>query len=176
MLSEDIEQFGDHYDIEPPPVDRGGRPTVITEAVIQKLGLGYSMGFTNAEAALFCGVSESALGVFLSKNPKFKEWRDQLKQSPKLKAKLALFKNLTADNPKLCLSVLERLSPDEYGKQVRIDKTVTEIHLTDAQMREQILSLSKDLGIIVDGEFDEVKQITDICKEDDGNGEKTAGE
>lgn len=162
MLSEDVEKInrGDHYDYYPEP-GKPRPPLKMTPAAVQKIAEGYGMGLNNREAALYGGVSLSTLSNYLRDHPKFRERRDLLRDNPRMKAKIALFKNLKEDNPKLCLDVLERIAPDEFSKKVQVDKTITNVYLTDEQMREQILSLSKELGLIVEGEFEEVKLIED---------------
>lgn len=124
--------------IKPPP-HPGGRPTVFTPAVLQKLEEAYSWDCTDAEACFHAGVSESALYVYQEQNPEFKERKNALKQKPVLairqtvimgivgraavidpKTKRVVKEEVPA-NPDLGLKYLERKKKDEFS--VRVENT-----------------------------------------------------
>lgn len=101
---------------------RGGRPTVMTDDVLQKLKLAYSVGSTNAEACAYAEIAESSLYLHLSQNPEFSEKIERWKQKPILKAKFELVKGLEG-NPELALKYLERKKKDEFSTRVESDIT-----------------------------------------------------
>lgn len=90
----------------------GGRPTVMTQSVIDKLEAAFSKAATDEQACFYAGISPDALYKYIRKNPKFGDRKECLKETLILKAKEELFQGLKG-NPDLALRVLERKAKDE---------------------------------------------------------------
>ena len=94
-----------------------GRPSVMTEEVISKLEEAYSHGCTDSEACLYAGISLAPFYKWQEKNPKFKERKQQLKDQPKLHARLNLSKDIqNARDIESSKWFLERKAKDEVSK------------------------------------------------------------
>lgn len=65
----------------------GGRPTVMTEAVIAKLEEAFLLGCTDQEACFAAGIVPSTLYRYAEANPEFSERKETLKQNPVYKAR-----------------------------------------------------------------------------------------
>jgi hypothetical protein len=68
----------------------GGRPRVVTDAVVQKLEYAFSLGCTDLEACCYADISKHSLYDYIERNPEFGDRRERLKQNPMLKARKVL--------------------------------------------------------------------------------------
>lgn len=68
----------------------GGRPTVMTPDVLQKLEDAFMNAFTDAMACLYAGISERALYDYCAENEKFAQRKEILKRTPDLAAQKKL--------------------------------------------------------------------------------------
>lgn len=75
-----------------------GRPTVMTQELINKLEEGFSMGYTDREACFYAGITPPTLYKFQEKNPDFVNRKEDLKNSPVLMAKKTIVSNLNTVN------------------------------------------------------------------------------
>lgn len=75
----------------------GGRPTIITEAVLQKLEEAFSLGCTDKEACVLADIAPSTLYNYQEANPEFLERKEQLKEKPILKARKTVVDSLEGD-------------------------------------------------------------------------------
>lgn len=66
---------------------KGGRPTIVTDAVLLKLEEAFALGCTDAEACLFAGIWPSVLYRYQESHPDFQERKATLKTRPVLKAR-----------------------------------------------------------------------------------------
>lgn len=91
-----------------------GRPKAIDEEVLTKLEYAFSIGCTDEEAALFADINVRTLYRYCQENPEFSDRKETLKQSPVLKARDTIAKNL--HNPDVAKWVLEKKKRNEFGK------------------------------------------------------------
>lgn len=89
------------------------RPTVMTEAVIDKLRQAFLIGATNDEACGYADISVKTLYNYIEKVPEFLQQIEQWKNEPILKAKTTVVKNL--DDTKNAQWYLERKKKDEFA-------------------------------------------------------------
>ena len=92
-----------------------GRPTVMTESVLDKLIQAFAIGATVAEACLFAGVSDEAYYGYLKRNPEFAKRKRQLQKNPVLRARFALIQLLDKQDAATVRWVLERKCRKEFG-------------------------------------------------------------
>lgn len=102
-----------------------GKPTVMTEKVLDQLRQAYLWGATNAEACAHADISERPLYEYLSKNPEFKQKIEQWKLDPILKAKKTIINDL--GDVKNAQWYLERKQKDEFSTKVENDIRVKEL-------------------------------------------------
>lgn len=74
--------------------NKGGRPTVITPDVLQKLEDAFMNAFTDEMACLYAGISEAALYEYCQRNKKFAERKELLKKHPNMTAQQTLVGDL----------------------------------------------------------------------------------
>lgn len=110
----------------------GGRPTVITESVLLKLEQGFMYGFSDREACLYANVSPSALYTYCDKHPEFKERKEQLKDQPKIQAKINVMKSMIGGDVKTSKWYLERKAREEFGDHQVLEHTASNITIVDA--------------------------------------------
>lgn len=72
------------------PRNKGGRPTVMTPDVLQKLEDSFTNAFTDEMACLYAGVSTTTLYDYCVEHPKFAERKEVLKRTPDLAAQKKL--------------------------------------------------------------------------------------
>lgn len=118
------------------------RPTVMTESVVNKLEEGFSKGLTDVEACLYANISKQSLYDYCKLNPEFTDRKEELKQQPKMKAKLIINDKLDEKDDYNARWYLETKGKDEFSKKVEtinentnLNKDVTE-DLTDEQKRK----------------------------------------
>lgn len=118
------------------------RPTVMTESVVNKLEEGFSKGLTDVEACLYANISKQSLYDYCKLNPEFTDRKEELKQQPKMKAKLIINDKLDEKDDYNARWYLETKGKDEFSKKVEninentnLNKDVTE-ELTDEQKRK----------------------------------------
>jgi hypothetical protein len=91
----------------------GGRDA---DDVIAQCKQVWAIGGSDAEAALFAGVSVFSLSRYLHKHPEVVELRNALKQRPILMARMTIVNNLHI--PDIAWKYLEHKLPEEFGKKV----------------------------------------------------------
>ena len=104
-----------------------GRPLKITEAVLNKLEEGFTLGLTDELACLYADVGERTFYDYTKKHPKFSQRKEALKHTPKLNAKAIIAKNLqdwSKDHTKAFKDVMEYLKATDKDFN---PKTITEI-------------------------------------------------
>jgi hypothetical protein len=92
----------------------GGRPTIFTREVLDKLEQAFSMDCTDSEAALYANITLSALTKHGERHPEFVERKRALKNKPFLIARNTLLQGIKSD-PDLALKYLERKKKDEFS-------------------------------------------------------------
>ena len=102
-----------------------GKPTVMTEKVLDLLRQAYLWGATNAEACAYADISERTLYDYLSKNPEYSQKIEQWKLDPILKAKKTVINEL--GDVKNAQWYLERKQKDEFSTKVENDIRVKEL-------------------------------------------------
>lgn len=93
----------------------GGRPTVMTEAVLQKLEYGFLKGLTDEECCSFADICPSTLYNYCEKHPDFLERKELLKKNPRIRAKLNLADSIESGNVDDSKWYLERKCKDEFS-------------------------------------------------------------
>lgn len=106
-----------------------GRPTVMTPETIRKLEHGFSMGLSDVESCLYAGISTPPLYEYIKLHPEFAARRDELKNNPKMKAKINIWTEIEAGDVRVSQWHLERRDPD-YSQKSEVQTTVT---LNDAE-------------------------------------------
>lgn len=95
-----------------------GRPTVMTEQVLEALRQAFLIGATNLEAAHYAGITERTLYDYIKRVPEFSQQIEAWKSEPILKAKQTITKSLA--DPQHAKWYLERKAKKEYGNNVDI--------------------------------------------------------
>jgi len=90
--------------------NKGGRPTDMTEATLNKLEEVFAIGGTDLEACFYADISHQTLYNYQEKHPEFLERKQALKERPVLKARQTVVRAL--DNPKDAQWYLERRNAD----------------------------------------------------------------
>lgn len=102
-----------------------GRPTVLTDAVVGKLELGFAKGLNKTECCEFAGISRNALYDFLEKNPDFSNRIEVLQSHPSMKAKINIAERIEKGDVELSQWYLERRNPEEFSTRQNISANVT---------------------------------------------------
>lgn len=101
----------------------GGRPTSMTQAVLQKLEYAFACAMSDKEASLYAGIAPATLYSYCDKNPEFAERKELLKKQPNITAKINMHGSLNAgdlDNSKWWL---ERKCKDEFSTKQSTEHT-----------------------------------------------------
>lgn len=97
----------------------GGRPTVFTEPVIEKLEEAFEIGCSDREAALHAGIHVSSLYNYYQTNPKFKDRVEALKESLVYKARRTVAGSIESSTT-TSQWYLERKRRDEFSGRTEI--------------------------------------------------------
>ena len=92
-----------------------GRPTKMTPETLDKLRQAFLIGATNDEACAFAEIHRDTLYDYMKKNPNYSYLVEQYKETPILKAKATVNKNL--DDSKTAQWYLERRAKEFKPKQ-----------------------------------------------------------
>jgi len=109
-----------------PKKNKGGRPTVFTPEVLQKLEQAFSIGCSDTEATLFADISMASLYEFQNKYPEFAERKRKLKESLVLRSRFNVARAINDQvNPDLDLSkwYLERRKKEEFSIKQETEHT-----------------------------------------------------
>jgi len=99
--------------------NKGGRPTVMTLECIQKLEDAFSWGCTDSEACCHADISMSTLYDYCSKNEKFSDRKELLKNQPVMKAKKIVTNSLDEES----LSTAQRVIDRKEGTKIKNEHT-----------------------------------------------------
>src|ERR1043165_8208235 len=92
-----------------------GRPSKLSQAIIDKLEQAFSMGCTDPEACLYANISLSTLYDWQQQFPNLVLRKNLLKQSPVLKARSNLIRDLKSGDSVASRWTLERLAKSEFS-------------------------------------------------------------
>ena len=118
-----------------------GRPTIITQDVLNKLEEVFALGGTDKEACLYANISHQTLYNYQDKNPEFVERKEALKETPLLKARRTVEKSLEND-VNSAWKYVERKDKELHPQQ-KVD--VTSNGETVIFSHDQALAIAKDL-------------------------------
>lgn len=108
--------------------DKVGRPTVMTDDVLQKLEYAFIHGLTDLEACLYADIGTTTLYNYCEENPQFRERKEELKQHPTAKARLNVTEAIENGNEDLSKWWLERKAKNEFSTKQEIQAdTKTEV-------------------------------------------------
>lgn len=92
-----------------------GRPTVMTPEIIDKLEAAFSWGCPDTEACLYAGIGLSTLYDYQKDHPGFSDRKDQLKETPNLKARQVLNAAIRQKDKQAAQWWLERKKKEEFS-------------------------------------------------------------
>lgn len=99
-----------------------GRPTKLTDEVLEKLKEAAMWDCTVSEMALHAGISEATYYVWCEKYPKFLEEINRLRESPVLMARKTLINSLSGAS--MALSYLSKKKRLEFGDSIRLEGAI----------------------------------------------------
>lgn len=105
----------------PKKKSNAGRPTIFTEATLQKLEQGFKIGLSDDECCAYADIAPSSLYNYQNAHPEYLEQKRKWKQNPIAKAKNTIYKNL--DDPKVAQWLLERKCKEEFS--VKVEQQLT---------------------------------------------------
>lgn len=98
------------------------RPTVMTEAVLQKLDYAFSLGCTDREACCHAGISQATLYNYGKKNEEFLDQKETSKDGIFVKAREVLYNALEGNDINTAHKMIDR----KEGAKVNIDHSNTD--------------------------------------------------
>lgn len=104
--------------------NKGGRPTVVTDAVVSKLEYGFLKGLNVTECCHYANISRQTFYEYLEKNPKFSDRIDELRSNPSTKAKLNVVEAIENGDTDLSKWWLERKNKDEFSTKQEVSADV----------------------------------------------------
>ena len=133
----------------------GGRPTVMTPAVLSKLEEAYAHSCTDVEACLFAEIAIKTLHRYQEKHPEFRERKEQLRQSPTLSARFKAARDAGNDTQS-ARWWLERKAGDEFNPKKRLQiqhdfKLMSDDRLLDEY--KKLTGITQDSGEVIDAEI-----------------------
>lgn len=95
--------------------NKGGRPTVMTEAVLAKLEEAFAIGATDLEAYGRAGISKDAFYDYQNKHPEFTERKKYLKNMLKYQSRYNISEKINEGDIDTAKWYLERKVKDEFS-------------------------------------------------------------
>lgn len=108
-----------------------GRPTVMTEKVLQKLESAFMRGLSDREACLLANIGTTTLYNYCEENPEFGERKELFKEQLKTQAKLNIAEAIQNKDIDLSKWYLERKAKDEFSTKTEIDGNLKVTKLED---------------------------------------------
>ena len=100
---------------DPKDKKTAGRPTVMTQEVVNKLEQAWSMGCSDVEACLHADISKQTLYDYQAKHPEFVDRKEQLKEQLVLKARTVIADALNRKDENTAKWYLERKAKNEFS-------------------------------------------------------------
>ena len=108
-----------------------GRPTVMTDDVLDKLEMLFAKGLTDREACLIADINPSTLYNYCNDHPEFLERKELLKEQIKTQAKLNVAEAIEKKDIDMSKWYLERKAKDEFSTKQEISGDISIIRLED---------------------------------------------
>jgi len=102
--------------------DKGGRPTVFTPEVVNKLEGAFALDATVEEACFYAGISRQTYYENIKKQPELADRFDGLRTRPVLLARQTVIKNISFDAG-LAMEYLRRKRKVEFSDRTETDMT-----------------------------------------------------
>lgn len=93
-----------------------GKPTIMTEKVLNLLETAFAVGATDREACFFAGISHQTLYNYQEAHPEYVDRKEDLKERPILTARMTLVAAVKTD-PEMALKYLERKNKKEFSSR-----------------------------------------------------------
>lgn len=100
-----------------------GRPSVMTDKVLESLRQAFLIGATNEEAAHYADIAPSTLYLYMENNPEFSEQIKAWKNQPILKAKQKVVRDIEKDT-NTAKWYLERKKKDEFSPRSEVEPII----------------------------------------------------
>ena len=128
--------------------DKYGRPTVVTESVLQKLEEAFSIGCSDREACVYANISERTLYYYQDSNPDFLQRKQLLKEKVVLLARQTVAKAIQNGDEKSAQWLLERKKRKEFAVRTQMELKQVEAFddMTDEQLAEIVNGASEAVG------------------------------
>ena len=95
----------------------------MTDEVLKKLEEVFLLGGTDTEACLFASIAPKTLYNYQKENPEFLQRKEQLKETPFLKARKTIIESL--GDPNYAYKYMERKKRTEFGQNVEVTGNLT---------------------------------------------------
>lgn len=120
-----------------------GRPSIVTQRVIDKLEEAFAIGCSDREACLYANISMATLYNYQKVNKEFLERKEMLKEKPILRARQTVISNLGDVNT--AFRFLERKKSDEFGPRLDFrDNSKDEETDTAIEKLNKLLQYARD--------------------------------
>ena len=96
------------------PVNKGGRPSVVTPEVVTKLEQAFAIDASVEEACSYADISRKVYYEYLKRNPAFSDRIEELRQRPVLKARQTVATKLS-ESYSNAMDYLKRKRKHEFG-------------------------------------------------------------
>ena len=104
-------------------VNKGGRPTVMTQEVVAKLEQAFAIDCSVEEACSYADISRNTFYDYIKINPSFSDRIEQLRQKPVLKARTTVVAKL-GDSFDNSMEYLRRKKKTEFGDSLSVESTI----------------------------------------------------
>lgn len=120
-----------------------GRPTVMTQEVIEELEKAFLVGATDKEACFLAKISPATLYNYCQENKEFLDRKEALKDMVKYRARLNIATAINEGDKSLSQWYLERKAKDEFSQKTEQDLKVTlptpidDVHKNDSVQEDK---------------------------------------
>lgn len=101
-----------------------GRPTVMTEALVNKMEYGFMKGLNITECCHYADISRQTFYNYVENNPDFMDRIEELRSNPSTTAKLNVVEAIEKGDTDLSKWWLERKNKDEFSLKQEVSADV----------------------------------------------------
>ena len=91
------------------------RPTIMTEETVNKLLEAFAKSYSDVQACIYANISKQTLYNYCEKYPEFFDRKEELKNTPSIKAKENVLEKINSKDIETSKRRLERKNKDEFA-------------------------------------------------------------
>jgi hypothetical protein len=137
-----------------------GRPTVMTDLIVQKLEDAFLKGYSDVQACIYAGISKQSLYNYCNENKEFLDQKELLKSNVSMISKTNIVDKIKEGDIELSKWWLERKNKNEFSLKTINDNTNRNYDKVEVDpVQERIKEIEAEWKKEIEGECEKEKEI-----------------